>query len=214
MIDYLQLPEGEGELLLEQLRRLSDLLAGGKRRRQEREETSQGEPGETGPGGSVPGTQEREEASWGGVPGEGTPPRSLSLREEESRDWLESEQEDVPVLEEMKRLEEAAQQASLLALGYPQGTGNGGGAGEGRLGLRPLSLSKSGQSRGWETALTGEGWGRWAGTGEVPGLSASSAWKAGGGSGPDWGEETVQAQRLDRAFRRDSRRYDGGFFLY
>ena len=30
----------------------------------------------------------------------------------------------------------------------------------------------------------------------------------------DWGTETVQAERLDLLFRRDSRRYDGGFFLY
>ena len=27
-------------------------------------------------------------------------------------------------------------------------------------------------------------------------------------------EDDIQAERLDRIFRRDSRRYDGGFFLY
>ena len=30
----------------------------------------------------------------------------------------------------------------------------------------------------------------------------------------DWGTETAQAERMDLLFRRDSRRYDGGFFLY
>ena len=29
-----------------------------------------------------------------------------------------------------------------------------------------------------------------------------------------WGAENGQAERLDLLFRRDSRRYDGGFFLY
>ena len=29
-----------------------------------------------------------------------------------------------------------------------------------------------------------------------------------------WGTESGQAERLDLLFRRDSRRYDGGFFLY
>ena len=29
-----------------------------------------------------------------------------------------------------------------------------------------------------------------------------------------WPEEALQAERLDQVFRRDSRRYDGGFFLY
>lgn len=30
----------------------------------------------------------------------------------------------------------------------------------------------------------------------------------------DWGTETAQAERIDLLFRRDSRRYDGPFFLY
>jgi hypothetical protein len=30
----------------------------------------------------------------------------------------------------------------------------------------------------------------------------------------DRGEDVVRAERVDQAFRRDSRRYDGGFFLY
>ena len=29
-----------------------------------------------------------------------------------------------------------------------------------------------------------------------------------------WDGETEEARRMDRIFRRDSRRYDGGFFLY
>ena len=29
-----------------------------------------------------------------------------------------------------------------------------------------------------------------------------------------WKENAVRAEEIDRAFRRDSRRYDGGFFLY
>lgn len=29
-----------------------------------------------------------------------------------------------------------------------------------------------------------------------------------------WTDEVLQAEGLDRVFRRDSRRYDGGFFLY
>lgn len=29
-----------------------------------------------------------------------------------------------------------------------------------------------------------------------------------------WGESGLKAEQIDRIFRRDSRRYDGGFFLY
>ena len=35
-----------------------------------------------------------------------------------------------------------------------------------------------------------------------------------GGREAVWADDVLRAERLDQVFRRDSRRYDGGFFLY
>lgn len=58
----------------------------------------------------------------------------------------------------------------------------------------------------------------WRGTG-VAGRPPWGTWTAGGGAGetarPSGGDEGSRwAEWADRAFRRDSRRYDGGFYLY
>ena len=58
----------------------------------------------------------------------------------------------------------------------------------------------------------------WRGTG-VAGRPPRGTWTAGGVAGetarPSGGDEGSRwAEWADRAFRRDSRRYDGGFYLY
>ena len=58
----------------------------------------------------------------------------------------------------------------------------------------------------------------WRGTG-VEGRPPRGTWTAGGVAGetarPSGGDEGSRwAEWADRAFRRDSRRYDGGFYLY
>ena len=70
----------------------------------------------------------------------------------------------------------------------------GGGAGAGSASGRALP------GEGWEPD-----WGRAAaGAGGLPyGRGGPGAW-----------EETRWAEQADRVFRRDSRRYDGGFYLY
>lgn len=80
----------------------------------------------------------------------------------------------------------------------------------------PLSLGGAGAGRGTGPALD---------LGVPPRAGTALAGKAGaaeegwGGGGPDRyaapvEEELRWAERADRAFRRDSRRYDGGFYLY
>ena len=62
---------------------------------------------------------------------------------------------------------------------------------------------------GWEEAARGSsGTAAVSGQGQSPYAAAQTRLPAPTGGEPTWAEQT------DRAFRRDSRRYDGGFYLY
>ncbi len=95
-----------------------------------------------------------------------------------------------PLLEQLEQLERAAS--------FTQNSAALGNAAVRRNGTAyPLALSKSGTF--------------------VPGLENPSDWSAGDSlerSLPPSGSELRWAEQADRAFRRDSRRYDGGFYLY
>lgn len=78
---------------------------------------------------------------------------------------------------------------------------------------------------GGEVKASAERDGEWSGgsvsprgpeTGWLPGGTAEARTPAGetGASAVPMSEETRWAEQADRAFRRDSRRYDGGFYLY
>lgn len=89
-----------------------------------------------------------------------------------------------PLLEELRRLERAA--ASL-----------------------PARTAAAGQTGGSVPHA-----GTWPGRTALPPAPEGGAWTALRGPAPSPGGELDQAERVDRIFRRDSRRYDGGFYLY
>jgi hypothetical protein len=76
---------------------------------------------------------------------------------------------------------------------------------------------ESGTGSTWRAALpdgagqtTAERSGAWSAA-EAAAYRRAVSWS---GRSADQGEAAIQAQQLDQIFRRDSRRYDGGFFLY
>lgn len=135
-------------------------------------------------------------ASGGGERESGAPEppeRVLTPLEEERRP------EGSVLLEQMERLERAA--ASEPGGGVPNRSAAWDEAGAGR---------RNGYSAGLTGALPGS---------VFPGVAgaAGEGWALGAGfagTGVQPGEELRWAERADRAFRRDSRRYDGGFYLY
>lgn len=102
------------------------------------------------------------------------------------------------LLEQLERLDRAA--APLLAADARTRRGEAGGSlSHGRLPALPGMGSPSGP--GWPEGEPGQP-GGWGGS-PIPERNA-----------PLPGGEIRWAERADRAFRRDSRRYDGGFYLY
>lgn len=134
--------------------------------------------------------QTQREAPAAGRRGREEPASPLDLERtepEKERAWPEGPS---PLLDQLERLERAA-------LPLPPG-----GAGAGRESGPALDPQVSG---GKGVAL--------------PGLTGPSGEGWSGGGGPDRyaspaEEELRWAERADRVFRRDSRRYDGGFYLY
>lgn len=204
MTDYLELLEEGADALLEQARRLEQALAGsGQNWKGAGEEESspvrsplKGERevpermllrGETDRPGE--GSLEEALASFGAL--------SLSQAQMDTA-WEEGQEreETFPLLEQLRRLE------SVQVL--PQ-------AEQSRAGTRAGSAGRRNAWNGleWGEGLTGV-------AGEMPSLPQGRENPAfrlpGGGASP--GGEAGWAEQADRAFRRDSRRYDGGFYLY
>ncbi len=106
-----------------------------------------------------------------------------------------------PVLAELERLERAA--ASALSGAALRGRSGGGAWQDGgaweTAGPGELAPSVRGRGRAVSAGAGSGGGAPWPGRGGWP-LSVLGA--------QDW------AEQADRAFRRDSRRYDGGFYLY
>lgn len=134
---------------------------------------------------AAPAAWEEEEAR-SPAGGNGAPPLSEASAAE---DWTEAEgQETLPLLAQMQALDQAGR---ALALGGTAAAGQReGGA------FSPLSLPGN---RGM------------GGAGEFP--SGGGLHLNRGGEVPGAGD-VWSAQRLDRIFRQDSRRYDQGFALY
>ena len=223
MTDYLE-PSGaeHDDALAEQLRRLERALArltaaGGEA---EGAQTAEARPGRTGrlsrredPGERVriaePGEQEwresgqilapdgRRRRSFGARPGRG---RADTPEAEHPGDEGRSEREPLPLEAQLSRLDAAVR----LTGGALWGAASQGGA------LRQPGRTPGGRAGfapAMEQTVPGEGeepgWGRAAAGGLPYGRGGPGAW-----------EETRWAERADRVFRRDSRRYDGGFYLY
>ena len=109
-------------------------------------------------------------------------------REREEPEKLPQSGASSPLLEQLGRLERAASAPALLQAGAVRTAGPG---------FDPLPAVRTGGGLG-------------------PTGSAGEAWRGGGGlegyAAPE--EELRWAERADRVFRRDSRRYDGGFYLF
>ena len=109
-------------------------------------------------------------------------------REREEPEELPQSGASSPLLEQLGRLERAASAPALLQAGAVRTAGPG---------FDPLPAVRTGGGLG-------------------PTGSAGEAWRGGGGlegyAAPE--EELRWAERADRVFRRDSRRYDGGFYLF
>lgn len=215
MPDYLEELLGGAEDLLEQVKRLERGLSGLTPERRE------AAPEETAPAsGETDDPEERRrravlsEAIWEGREAGGRrydpasrqnpvrtqeepAPRRRSREEEialpPERPGAEEERFRMegfsPLLTQLERLERAA-------LPLPLG---GAGAGRETSPARDMGVpSRAGTALAGKAGAAEEGW---------------------GGGGPDRyaapvEEELRWAERADRAFRRDSRRYDGGFYLY
>ena len=109
----------------------------------------------------------------------------------------EGEKGSSPLLEQLERLERAA----------VSGAGDGVSARQAAWEKRDR-VERGGGSAGWAGGAS-----TYPNGAELPG----GRWELGRGlPGPDPvpADDTLWAERADRAFRRDSRRYDGGFYLY
>ena len=215
MTDYLELTwPGQEDALLEQTRRLervlSRLITGGR-------------PEPEGPGAENR-SRARERPAGAGTEGVGeaeaellspdgsrrrTPGPRLE-RMDPDAPWPgraegegDPERESLPLEVQLTRLDRAVRVADgPLRSGL---SGAGGDAHPARR--RPGGRAGAGSASG--RALPGEGW--------EPDWGRAAAGEGGlpyGRGGPGAWEETRWAEQADRVFRRDSRRYDGGFYLY
>ena len=215
MTDYLELTwPGQEDALLEQARRLeralSRLITGGRPEPEGPREESRSRARERPAGAGTEGVGEAEaellspDGSRRRTPGprlERMDPDAPGPGRAEGEG--EPERESLPLETQLTRLDRAVRWAdgSIRSGGMEPGRSArpaprrpGGGAGAGSASGRALP------GEGWEPD-----WGRAAaGAGGLPyGRGGPGAW-----------EETRWAEQADRVFRRDSRRYDGGFYLY
>ena len=206
MTDYLELVSAEHErALLELERRLEWALSGLAQAGGAEESPSAGEESE-GPAADGEPAERRARPLEERPDADGAPlSEETEGQEEQRKKRLErrtrsaAENRPAALLAELEQLERAAgylseQGAASSAAGQPDG---------------PASI---GAGRRWPVSLAAADAYAYAG-GEALGMGGSAPWRGGRGetteiSSPDWTERT------DRAFRRDSRRYDGGFYLY
>ncbi len=234
MTDYLEpLTEDNVDALLEEARRLSAALSGlGPGLELELEESfparagreaARGEGGMPSPALPGEGTELKADGSVYRAAEEvlGTDV-SVSTREEDCRaannlpetvgpqrpgrtaapwrDWPDGEERPSALLTQLERLDRAA---ALPLEGGSASRPQSGESGNPRSGGRRTAMPgvEAPSVPGWPEVEPGQ-LGAW-GSGPVPERDA-----------PLPGGEIRWAERADRAFRRDSRRYDGGFYLY
>lgn len=215
MTDYLELTwPGQEDALLEQTRRLervlSRLIAGGQPEPEGPEEENRSRARER-PAGA--GTEGAGEAEAGLLSPDGSRRRTPGPRLERmdpdapgpgrAEGEGDPERESLPLEVQLTRLDRAVRVAD-----GPLRSGLSGAGGD----VHPARRSPGGKAGAGSApgrALPGEGW--------EPDWGRAAAGEGGlpyGRGGPGAWEETRWAEQADRVFRRDSRRYDGGFYLY
>ena len=218
MTDYLEELEEQAEALEEDRKRLEEALAGLEASGREAEYPEGEEPSPPAPllrRGESPGEDpvRREEGALPAGAADRTEPRP-------------AEGELPALLSQTTALEEA-----LAGLGaWMGGTGDQSAGnparGDGTAGetgtIRPGAFRTGDLGRTRSGTGTGAGDLRTDREGTWNGETGLDLFPPGGSVGRNglpareiaWDQETMEAQRVDRVFRRDSRRYDGGFFLY
>ena len=209
MTDYLEPRQEENEeALWEAVRRLRDVLSGPEGARTgTAEDTAARGQAESAAGPGASGRMTEPET----VPSAAVPSRAEQamveaqvVRTESLSTELENRTEEagaaLPLLAEAEALDRAlarSEQAALTA-----------GGGYRETGLREREEPKS--PRTWLPEGRGgnASWTELAGSGTEQTVSAAEQVPV------PWPREPLQAEQLDRLFRRDGRRYDGGFFLY
>lgn len=192
MTDYLEWPEEQENALLEQAKRLEQVLSalifreeggteGTSARFENREERGERPPWET---------KNTEEAAL-----------FQEKREEQaslSQVWTAGQTEpELPLLEQLRQLDRAWSQTEESA----------------QTGTKEPFLRSGGKMATWSEAEPG------AGRGEhlenfLSRAGRESDSRSGGREPMQSCGELTWAEQADRAFRRDSRRYDSGFYLY
>lgn len=190
MTDYLEEELERARALLEEVRRLERSVPGRAVAEKDAED-----PRRDGEAPEMAGASEKERDAGSGAGGPGQAERGAAAGA-----GAETERRSLPILEELNRLERAASAWNVLRT-ERRGSGEAG-------------TERGGVRGGYPWALSGPG---------RDGLLSGGA----GGESRDWGwngvpargtapavDEARWAEWADRAFRRDSRRYDGGFYLY
>lgn len=209
MTDYLESRQEENEeALWEAVRRLRDVLSGPEGARTGTAEDTEARG--KAESAAVPGASGRMTEPET-VPSAAVPSRAeqamveaqvvrTESRSAEPENRTEEAGTALPLLAEAKALDRAlarSEQAALTA-----------GGGYRETGLREREEPKS--PRTWlpEGRRGNAAWTELPGSGTEQTVSKAEQVPV------PWPREPLQAEQLDRLFRRDSRRYDGGFFLY
>ena len=215
MTDYLELTwPGQEDALLEQARRLeralSRLIAGGQPEPEGPGAESRSRARERSAGAGTEGVGEAEAELLSPDGSRRRTPGPRLERMDPDAPWPgraegegDPERESLPLEVQLTRLDRAVRVAD-----EPLRSGLSGAGGD----VHPARRSPGGKAGAGSApgrALPGEGW--------EPDWGRAAAGEGGlpyGRGGPGAWEETRWAEQADRVFRRDSRRYDGGFYLY
>ena len=205
MTDYLEEQEEQAEALEENLARLEGALAA------------------LGLGAPEKASEAAEEsAAPAFLPGSQTAAETETALSQ-ARDWEKEEEgenqlsspkgeESPPLLEQAGALEAALAGLDILRAGTGEESAFAGlwrGAVVGRE--ETWTQRESRQQEHWPDRPLSRN-----GSADLQGLSSDGETRPGSprSGAAAWDRETEEARRMDRIFRRDSRRYDGGFFLY
>ena len=195
MTDYLEQPEKQENALLEQAKRLEQALSA-LALRGETETGAEGafdwfENRENG-GESPTWIRQSLDETLLAAAGEREPSRSQPPAQGQR------EQVEFPLLAQLQKIDRALD-----------------GPGEGAVtGTEERDLRSAKQAAGWSQAEPGAVRGRFNQGDVLPQTGRGENFYPGGRKPLQSSGDLTWAEQTDRAFRRDSRRYDGGFYLY
>lgn len=196
MTDYLEQPEKQENALLEQAKRLEQALSA-LAFRKETEADAEGafdwfEDRENGGEIAAWERQRQNELLLAGTAGEGKPSPSQPPAQGQRK------QAELPLLAQLRQLDRALE-------GPGETAGNG---------TEGHDLRSAKQAAGWSQAGPGAVRRFFNQDSFLPQTGRGGEFHSGGREPLQSSGDLTWAEQTDRAFRRDSRRYDGGFYLY